>query len=171
MLALTSIPYWSALMNFQVSGLPLAPFSRFFGLSDAQLASHHIVRHRADQAPGFPCRVSLRDADVGDTLLLLNYEHLDVATPYRSSYAIYVREFAEEARVDINEVPQVLRRRLLSLRGFNEQGMLVDADVVDGSGIEGVIHRMFGEERNRVDYIHVHNAKPGCFAARVDRVG
>ncbi len=155
-------------MSFQVSGLSVAPFARFFGLPDEELAKHQIVRHTADQSSGFPCRVSLREAQVGETLLLLNHEHLDVASPYRSRYAIYVREFAEEARVAINEVPEVLRRRLLSLRAFDNNGMLLDADVIDGREVEPLIERMLGNER--VDYIHVHNAKPGCFAARVDRV-
>jgi hypothetical protein len=154
-------------MSFQVSGLRLAPFARFFGLSDAELAEHQIVRHTANENPGFPCRVSLRDADVGQTLLLLNYEHLDVATPYQSRYAIYVREGAEEARVAVNEVPEVMRRRLLSLRAFDKQGMLLDADVVHGREVEPLIERMLANRS--AEYIHVHNAKPGCFAARVDR--
>src|ERR1700704_5191738 len=119
----------SADMSFQVSGLPVAPFAPLFGLSDAELAKQDIVRHTADTSPGFPCRVSLRDAEAGETLLLLNYEHLAVATPYRSRYAIYVREYADEARVPVNEIPDVLRRRLLSLRAFDKQGMLLDADV------------------------------------------
>ncbi|MGH8140377.1 MAG: DUF1203 domain-containing protein [Steroidobacteraceae bacterium] len=154
-------------MGFRISGLPLAPFAPLFGLSDAELAAHAAVRHVADTSPGFPCRVSLRDAEAGETLLLLNYEHLSVATPYRSRYAIYVREQADEAHLAIDEVPQVLRRRLLSLRAFNSAGMLQDADVIDGSAIEPVIGRML--DRRDVEYLHVHNAKPGCFAARVDR--
>jgi hypothetical protein len=154
-------------MNFQISGLPVAPFAPLFGLSDAELAKHAIVRHTADKSPGFPCRVSLRDAAPGETLLLLNYEHLAVASPYRSSHAIYVREHAEEAHVAVNEVPEVLRRRLLSLRAFDKQGMMLDADVADGRDIEPLIERML--ELREVDYLHVHNAKPGCFAARVDR--
>jgi hypothetical protein len=154
-------------MRFQISGLPVAPFAPLFGLSDAELAKQDIVRHTADRSPGFPCRVSLRDAEAGETLLLLNYEHLAVATPYRSRHAIYVREYAEEARVAVNDIPDVLRRRLLSLRAFDKQGMLLDADVADGHHIEPLIERMF--ERHGVEYLHVHNAKPGCFAARVDR--
>jgi Protein of unknown function (DUF1203) len=155
-------------MSFQISGLPVAQFAPLFGLSDAELAKQNIVRHTANQSPGFPCRVSLEDAEPGETLLLLNYEHLDVASPYRSRYAIYVRENAKEAHVVVNEVPQVLRRRLLSLRAFDQAGMLLDADVVDGSDIESLIERIFSNPA--VKYIHVHNAKPGCFAARVDRV-
>ena len=154
-------------MSFQISGLPVAPFAPLFGLSDADLAKHAIVRHTADKSPGFPCRVSLRDAEPGETLLLLNYEHLAVASPYRSSHAIYVLEHAEEARVAVNEVPEVLRRRLLSLRAFDKQGMMLDADVADGRDIEPLIERML--ELRDVEYLHVHNAKPGCFAARVDR--
>jgi hypothetical protein len=154
-------------MRFQISGLPVAPFAPLFGLSDAELAKQDIVRHTADTSPGFPCRVSLRDAEAGETLLLLNYEHLAVATPYRSRYAIYVREYADEARVPVNEIPDVLRRRLLSLRAFDKQGMLLDADVADGSDIEPLIERMF--QQHGAQYLHVHNAKPGCFAARVDR--
>ena len=154
-------------MSFQISGLPVAPYAPFFGLPDADLAKHGILRHTATQFPGFPCRVSLRDAEPGQTLLLLNYEHLDVATPYRSRYAIYVREYAEEARVAVDEVPDVLRRRLLSLRAFDKQGMLLDCDVAEGRDIEPLIERLLGQPE--VDYIHVHNAKPGCFAARVDR--
>jgi hypothetical protein len=154
-------------MSFQISGLPVAPFAPLFGLSDAQLAARAAVRRTADTFPGFPCRVSLRDAEPGETLLLLNYEHLAVATPYRSRYAILVREHAEEAKVAVDAVPEVLRRRLLSLRAFNAQGMLLDADVVDGREVEPIIRRML--EQREVEYLHVHNAKPGCFAARVDR--
>jgi len=155
-------------MSFQISGLPVARFAPLFGLSDAELAKQSIVRHKADAVPGFPCRVSLRDADVGDTLLLLNYEHLALASPYRSSYAIYVREYADEAHVAVNEVPEVLQRRLLSLRAFDKKGMLLNADVVDGRDVSPLIERML--ENSAVEFLHVHNAKPGCFAARVDRV-
>ena len=154
-------------MSFQISSLPVAPYAPFFGLPDADLAKHGILRHTATEFPGFPCRVSLRDAEPGQTLLLLNYEHLEVATPYRSRYAIYVREYAEEARVAVDEVPDVLRRRLLSLRAFDKQGMLLDCDVSEGRDVEPVIERLLGQPE--VDYIHVHNAKPGCFAARVAR--
>jgi hypothetical protein len=154
-------------MSFQISGLPVAPFAPLFGLSDAELAKHAAIRRTADKSPGFPCRVSLLDAEPGETLLLLNYEHLAVATPYRSRYAIYVRENASEARLAVDEVPEQLRCRLLSVRAFDDRGMLLDADVANGLDVESVIERML--ERREVGYLHVHNAKPGCFAARVDR--
>jgi hypothetical protein len=156
-------------MSFQVSGLPGAQFAPLFGSSDAELARQDIVRRTADTSPGFPCRVSLVDAVPGETLLLLNFEHLSVASPYRSRHAIYVREYAEDARVAPGVVPEVLRRRLLSVRAFDERGMMLDADVVDGREVQGVFERMLG--RSAVEYLHVHNAKPGCFAARVARYG
>jgi hypothetical protein len=101
------------------------------------------------------------------TLLLLNYEHLAVATPYRSRYAIYVRENAVEARLDVDEIPEVLQMRLLSVRAFDRAGMLIDADVVQGSDLAPAIELIYAAQE--VAYLHVHNAKPGCFAARVDR--
>jgi hypothetical protein len=154
-------------MDFRVSALNRDEFEPLFGLSDAQLSERGILRRVADRQPGFPCRVSLQDAEPGETLLLLNYEHLAVASPYRATHAIYVREKARTAQPAVNEIPDVLRKRLLSLRAYDRAGMMVEADVVHGSDVEPVIERILGEQN--VDFIHVHNAKPGCFAARIDR--
>ena len=154
-------------MSFRVSGLDREQFAPLFGLSDAQLSERAIVRRVADRQPGFPCRVSLQDAEPGERLLLLNYEHLAVASPYRARHAIYVRENAKTAKPAMNEIPDVLRNRLLSLRAYDRAGMMVEADVVHGSDVEPVIERILAEEN--VEFIHVHNAKPGCFAARIDR--
>jgi len=154
-------------MSFRISGLPAAQFAGLIGLPDAELAAHDAVRVVADRHPGFPCRVSLRDAQPGETLLLLSYEHLAVASPYRSRYAIYVRENAEDARLQVGEVPEVLHGRLLSLRAFSGAGMLLDADVVETPQLIPAIERLLAP--SEVAYLHVHNAKPGCFAARVDR--
>ncbi|WP_129776855.1 DUF1203 domain-containing protein [Peristeroidobacter soli] len=154
-------------MSFQITGLPLSQFSALFAMSEAELARQGAVRVTADERPGFPCRVSLQDAEVGEKLLLLNYEHLPVATPYRSRHAIYVRESAAEAHLEVDEVPQLLRPRLLSLRAFDSQGMMKAAEVAPGTAIENLIEQLFSNPA--VAYLHVHNAKWGCFAARVDR--
>jgi hypothetical protein len=154
-------------MQFHISGLPIAPFSQLFGLPTEELAQKGIVRCIVDKQPGFPCRVSLRDAELGETVLLLNYEHLNVASPYRSRHAIYVREAAVDAKLGPGEIPEVLRLRLLSVRAFDDAGMMVAADVVAGSELESVIAQMFANQN--AAYLHVHNAKPGCFAARIDR--
>ncbi len=132
-------------MGFKVSALDREEFAPLFGLSNEQLSERGIVRRVADQQPGFPCRVSLQDAEPGETLLLLNYEHLAVASPYRARHAIYVRENARTATPAVNEIPGVLRKRLLSLRAYDRSGMMVEADVVHGSDVEPVIERILRE--------------------------
>jgi len=154
-------------MSFRISGLPAEPFADLFALSDEALAERHAVRVVAESDSGYPCRISLTDAQRGQTLILVNYEHQSADSPYRSNYAIYVRE-GEEQYDRANDVPDQLRRRLLSVRGFDQHGMLLDADVTQGTELEALIDRLFSNEA--VAYLHVHNARPGCYAARVDRV-
>jgi len=154
-------------MIFQITGLPLNQFAPLFALSDEELARRDVIRVTANESHGFPCRVSLQDAAVGEQLVLLNYEHLPVATPYRSRHAIYVRQSATEAQLAIDEVPQLLRPRLLSVRAFDAQGMMKAADVAPGTALETLIEQMFSYPA--VAFLHVHNAKWGCYVARVDR--
>jgi hypothetical protein len=153
-------------MSFRISGLPAAQFADWFALSDAELTARHAVRRIADSKPGFPCRVSLTDAEVGEEVLLINYEHLPVDSPYRSSHAIYIRA-GEQSCDRIDTVPAMLRSRLLSLRAFDAVGMMTAADVVDGRELEATIGKLFSDER--AEYLHVHFARPGCYAARIDR--
>jgi len=153
-------------MTFRITGLPATEFQHWFALSDAELAQRHAVRRTADRKPGFPCRISLTDAEIGDDVLLINHEHLAVASPYRSRHAIYIR--ANEQTFDaVDEVPAMLRTRALSLRGFDDNGMMTAADVVDGSELEAAIAEMFADPATC--YLHAHFAKPGCYAARIDR--
>lgn len=154
-------------MSFQISGLPASQFAPLFSLSDEELARHDAIRVIADRYPGFPCRVSLKDAKIGERLLLLNYEHLAVASPYRSRHAIYVSESATDADLAIDEVPEQLRTRLLSVRAFDARGMMRAADVTPGTALEAVIEPLFTDPA--IEYLHIHNAKHGCYAARVDR--
>jgi hypothetical protein len=155
-------------MTFTVSSLPLEPFAPLFGLDDATLAAHEALRVTADARFAFPCRVTLDDAEPGETLILLNHQHQDADTPFRSSHAIYVRETATAPVSTIGALPPALRRRLLSLRGFDATGMLRDAEVVEGAAAEPVIARLLADPR--VAYLHAHYARPGCYAARIDRV-
>lgn len=154
-------------MGFRISALRAEQFSHLFGQDAETLAAQGVERHVVDATPGFPCRVSLQDAPVGETVLLLNYEHQTARTPYRASHAIYVREGAVQARPDRNEVPEQLRRRVLSVRAFDGDGMLVAADLADGRSLEPVAERLLADPQ--VDYLHLHNAMQGCYAARVDR--
>jgi len=151
-------------MNFVFSGLPVERFRALFAMSDAELRERGIFRLAAE--PASPCRITLQEADVGEPLLLLPFEHQPAATPYRSSGPIFVRERARQtARFD--EVPAIVRTRLMSVRAYDAGGMMIDADVVDGSEIEPCLERLFAQPS--AAYVHLHNARRGCYACRVDR--
>jgi hypothetical protein len=153
--------------SFRITGLDPEKFKDLFARTDEELVAGGARRVVADKTPGFPDRIEMRDLNVGETAILVNYTHLDAASPYRSSHAIYVREGAGQAYDAIDEVPDVLRRRLLSVRVFDEEAMMTNADVIDGTDLRGWITRNF--EDPKVAFIDVHNAKRGCFAARVER--
>jgi hypothetical protein len=155
-------------MSFRIKGLPAETFSHLFALPDKELARHGAVRRIADdRRPGYPCRVSLTDSKPGDELLLVNYEHLPVDSPYRMRFAIYVRK--GDATYDkADEVPEQLRKRMLAVRAFDSKGMMVGVDLVDGRELESAIGKLF--KQPNADYLHVHYAAPGCYAARVERV-
>ena len=154
-------------MDFRIKGLPAAEFGHLFGLPEARLRELGIRRSRADAPNSAPDRISLRDADVGEAVLLLNYEHQPAASPYRSRHAIYVIEGEQRTFDEVNVVPGVMRRRLLSLRAFDGEGTMVDADVVDGREVEPLIERLLADPRTA--YVHAHYARRGCYAARIEK--
>ena len=154
-------------MTYRISGIAPERFERLFGLPDAALAAEGVVRVTADKKPGFPCRITLEDAEPGETLLLLNHEDHDAATPFRSSYAIYVREKAAEAAVLEDELPAVFANRAIALRAFDAEGMLRGASLALAGDADERIRELF--DRDEIAYIHAHNAAPGCFAARIER--
>ena len=154
-------------MSFRIRGLPAENFAPLFELTDEELARQGALRRIADaRQPGYPCRVSLTDSKPGDELLLVNYEHLPVDSPYRMRFAIFVRK-GDEAYDKINEVPEQLRKRMLAVRAFDAEGMMVRFDLVDGRDLEGAIDKLLADPK--AEYLHVHFAAPGCYAARVDR--
>jgi hypothetical protein len=151
-------------MNFRIRGLEAEQFAYLFALPDAELAAQGAVRKIAD-GPA-PCRISLTDAAPGDEVILVNYEHHAVASPYRMRFAIYVRK-GEETFDDVGHVPDQLRRRTLAVRGFDNNGMMAGWELIEGVWLEEAIDRQFSDPR--VQYLHVHFAAPGCYAARVER--
>jgi Protein of unknown function (DUF1203) len=159
-------------MDFRISGLPAAPFIPLFSMTDAQLWTRGARRviATADFAPSMPpCRVSLRDAEPGQASILLHYTHLDVPTsPYRAGGPIYVHEGACETASFVNHVPAQQRTRLLSVRAYDQDGLMVDAEVADGTKLEELIERFF--RRADVTFLHAHNARRGCYSCRIDRV-
>ncbi len=154
--------------SFRITGLSAHEFQHLFGLTDDMLEKLGAKRYIANENPGFPDRIELRDADPGESVLLVNYVHQPADTPYRASHAIFVREGANLTFDRENEVPEVLRRRLLSLRAFDRTNMMVDADTIDGTEVEKLIGRFFAN--HEVAYVQAHFAKRGCYAARIERL-
>ena len=154
-------------MTYRIEGLARARFAHLFGLPDDALAAQGIVRVRADAKPGYPCRVTLEDAEPGETLLLLNHEDHAAATPYRSAYAIYVREGEHQAAAYRDALPPVFANRPIALRAFDAEGMLRGAALALAGDADAQIRTLFA--RDEIAYIHAHNAAHGCFAAKVVR--
>jgi hypothetical protein len=155
------------IMSFRIVGLPAERFAHLFALSDAELAAQGAVRRTADaRNPGYPCRVSLTDSRPGDELILVNYEHHEVESPYRMRFALYVRK-GEETYDKVDEVPEQLRLRTLAVRAFDADAMMAGWELVEGRDLEAAIERLFANPR--AAYLHVHYAAPGCYAARVER--
>lgn len=155
-------------MSFQIHALSVEQFQPLFTLSDAELAKRNAKRVQVDSYPSYPCRVSLVDAEIGENVILINYEHLPQASPFRSTHAIYVREHAVQAMPAAGEIPEVIARRVISIRGFDQNHLMVDADVVEGAKLTDAIPTMLRD--SKVAYLHLHNAKQGCFAAKVSRL-
>lgn len=153
---------------FQITALPIEKFSSLLKQSDAELRTIGARRMVADKKPGFPCRVSLVDAEPGEEVLLLPFTHHDVTSPYRADGPIFVRVNAQNVTFEVNEVPAMIRSRLLSIRAYDTAGMMLISDVVSGSELEEHLWRFFADPQ--VEYIHIHNARPGCYNCRVDRV-
>ena len=153
-------------MTYRIKGLRRTKFVPLFAMTDAELAVENAVRVTAN-GPGYPCRVSLEDAKAGESLILLNYTSHDVATPYRTAYAIYVREGAEEIAPLIDATPPVFEGRPLGLRGFDTNGMLKDAALALPGQADAKIRELFADDN--IAYIHAHNAAHGCFSVRIDR--
>ena len=154
-------------MSFRITGLSAERFTHLFALSDAELAAQGAVRRTADdRKPGYPCRVSLTDSEPGDELILVNYEHHAVDSPYRMRFAIYVRK-GEETFDKVDEVPEQLRVRQLAVRAFDRDGMMEGWEVVDGRHLIAAIEKLFANPK--AAYLHIHYAAPGCYAARVER--
>ncbi len=155
-------------MGFQISALSPAPFEELFTLDDETLAARGAKRSIVEQKPGVPCRVSLADAELGEVVVLLPYCHQPAASPYQASGPIFVRQAAAQAVVASDSVPDVLRSRLLSIRAYDRADLMTNAEVVEGQALELFVSRFFSDPA--VSYLHVHFARPGCYACRIDRV-
>ena len=152
-------------MTYRITGLDPAPYNPLFGLTDRELAERGVVRMTVTKKPGFPCRVSLVDRNIGEQVLLLNHISHDVANAYRASHAIFVAD-AEQAEF-VDRVPPVFETRVLSLRGFDSDGMMADAVLAQPGQADAAIRKLFYNPE--VETIHAHNAVRGCFSAKIER--
>jgi Protein of unknown function (DUF1203) len=153
--------------SFQLVGIDATPFEPLFALPDSALAKLGAVRRRADESPGYPCRISLEDAKLGEDLLLLPHVHQPALSPYHASGPIYVRRGARQQRLPVNTVSGYVTTRLMSARAYDAAHMIIDAAVCEGRVVADEILRLFSNRQ--VAYIHLHNAKRGCFSCRVER--
>lgn len=155
-------------MNFKIKSLDENEFSGLFNLDNLELEKIGAIRMTVDECPGFPCRVSLEDAKIGEEVILLPYQHHKTNSPYQASGPIFVRKIAKTSSLDINEIPKMLTHRLLSLRGYDRNGIMKEASVTEGNFLKEQIMKIF--ENKEIVYIHIHNAKPGCYNCLVERV-
>ncbi|MES2046910.1 MAG: DUF1203 domain-containing protein [Pseudomonadota bacterium] len=156
-------------MTFQICGLAAQQFTHLFSLNDAELAVQGIDRHIADEACSYPCRVSLKDAEIGEELLLLNFQHLKTVSAYQANGPIFVSRNALQATVFVDQLPPMFKQehRLFSVRAFDCTDRIIDAEVADNAQLQALLEKFLLNPR--VNYLHVHFARRGCFAARVDR--
>lgn len=154
--------------NFQVVALQDKEFSNLFLMNEEELKSNGAVKIIAYAKPGHPCKISLKDAEVGEEVILLNYQYHSANSPYNESGPILIRKGATTAKLDVNEIPYILHHWYLSVRGYNTDSMIVEARVTKGVNLRENIDEIF--DKKEVEYIHIHNAKPGCYNCLVNRV-
>ena len=154
-------------MNFRIKALDDREFLALFNLGNSELEKFGAVKMIVDEFPGFPCRVSLEDAEIGEEVILLPYQHHKTNSPYQSSGPIFVRKIAKSSIYEINEIPKMFNHRLLSLRGYDKNAIMKDASVIEGNNLKAQIFKIF--ENDDIQYIHIHNAKPGCYNCLVER--
>ena len=154
-------------MSYVVKGIDPAPYRSLFGLPDEELANQGVVRMIVSAKPSFPCRVSLTDRDIGESVLLLNHVSHEVANPYRASHAIFVTEGADGPAECVDQIPPVFETRVLSLRGFDKDGMMAEAILTQPGEADAGIRQLFANPN--IETIHAHNATRGCFSAKIER--
>jgi hypothetical protein len=153
--------------GFQFIALDKKEFDSFMDLNDEELASHKAKWMTVDEEPGYPCRVSLEDAKIGERVLFLPYWHHDVESAYKAIGTVLVREFSQTIKLGVNQVPIMLNHRLLSVKAYDSSNMMVAHDIAKGTELELKLKKQF--QNSKVNYIHLHYAGPGCFCSAVYR--
>ncbi len=155
-------------MSFLINSLPSTAYNALHALSDEDLLNHNAKRLPVHAKPGYLCRISLEDINIGETVIVVNHEHQPHKTPYHAIFAIFINETSKQFHSEAGKIPDALLPRFLSVRAFNAQHYLVDADVCKGTALADCIHKLFSN--NDVSYLHLHHAAHGCFIAQVDSI-
>lgn len=153
-------------MNFKIIAIE-NEFNHLFNLNEDELRSKDIVKMVVDEKPGYPCRVTLEDAEIGEEIILFSFQHHKSDSPYQSSGPIFIRKNAVTPDLDVNEVPKMLLHRFLSLRMYDVKGMMIDAITIEGKKLKNEIKVIL--KNTLVDYIQIHNSSPGCYNCQVNR--
>jgi hypothetical protein len=97
----------------------------------------------------------------------MSYAHQPAASPYRASGPIFVRRDAQPCTLPPGVVPPYVTRRLISLRAYDGHDLMVDGQVVEGPDVATALVALF--DRPDVAYVHLHNAKRGCYSCAAGR--
>ncbi len=154
--------------NFQIKAIDTSRVNHLFDLNDQDLAKMNAIKKTVTAKPGFPCRVSLEDAEVGEEVILFSYDPFNIDSPYQTQSPIFVRINAKTAKLGVNEIPRMLQHRTQSLRAFDNSGMMLDARTINGKEVSEHLKNLFLNQD--ILFIHIHNSGPGCFNCQVDRV-
>lgn len=149
--------------NFIIKSLQHSKFEYLKDLTELELSVNNIVKQTVNKKPSFPCRVTLQDAEIGEEVFLLNYQFHNKNSPYSANGPIYIRPNKVSKICKKNEIPEMFLTRLISLRGYNSLSMLINAEVFEGTLLKEKIQKFL--EKENIEYLHIHNAKTGCFLA------
>lgn len=154
-------------MSFQIHALAPDDFSELYELSNAELAKRNAKRLHVDAKPGYICRVTLEDAEIGEDVIVFSHAYQPQATPYQGAFAIFIRENADKAQPAANTLPDDFLFRHFSVRAFNAHHYLITADLAKGTELGARINTFF--ENEDISYLHLHHAAHGCYVAKATR--
>ena len=118
---------------------------------------------------GYPCRHCLTDLPEGKEALLVAHRPFDRDAPYSEVGPIFVCPDGCEAYSRTSELPEVIRRRRVVIRAYDEGDRIRYGhhELVDGAGAEAAIARLLADPATA--YLHVRSALTGCYHCRVER--
>mgnify|MGYP000075082477 CR=1 FL=1 len=154
-------------INFKISPIGNT-YNQLFELTTEELAEKNMVKMLVDATPGFPCRVSLEDAEIGEEVLLLPLEYHKTTSPYKASGPVFIRKNAVKADLAVNEIPVMLYKRQQTLRVYNTNGMMIAAKSPSTDALRKEIKTLF--KNPKASYIQIHNTNPGCYNCQINRI-